>query len=106
MPEDSLERWLRFIARMAAPGGSVVLIHKAEALPRLLEALDGRFGGLQILPLYPDASASAHRVIVMGRKGSRAPLELLAGLVLHAPNGAFTPQAQAILRAGGALFPR
>jgi len=106
MPEDSLERWLRFIARMAAPGGSVVLIHKAEALPRLLEAVDGRFGGLQILPLHPDASAPAHRVIVTGRKGSRAPLELLPGLVLHAPNGAFTPQAQAILRAGGALFPR
>lgn len=106
MAEDSLERWVRFMARMAAPGGSGVLIHKAEALPRLLEALEGRFGGLQILPLHPNASASAHRAIVIGRKGSRAPLELLPGFVLHAANGAFTVQAQAILRAGGALFPR
>ena len=31
MPEDSLERWVRFMARMAAPGGSAVWIHNAEA---------------------------------------------------------------------------
>jgi tRNA1(Val) A37 N6-methylase TrmN6 len=106
MPEDSLKRWVRFMARMAAPGASMVLIHKAEALPRLLEAMDGRFGGLQILPLHPNVSAPAHRVIVTGSKGSRAPLELLAGFVLHAADGSFTPQAQAILRGGAALFPR
>jgi tRNA1(Val) A37 N6-methylase TrmN6 len=106
MPEGSLERWVRFMARMAAPGGSVALIHKAEALPRLLEALDGRFGGLQVLPLHPNASAPAQRVIVMGRKGSRAPLALLPGFVVHGADGAFTPQAQAILREGNALFPR
>jgi tRNA1(Val) A37 N6-methylase TrmN6 len=106
MPEDSLERWVRFMARMAAPGGCAALVHKVEALPRLLEALDGRFGGLQVLPLHPNAAAPAQRVIVMGRKGSRAPLALLPGFVLHGADGAFTPQAQAILREGNALFPR
>jgi len=58
-----------------------------------------------VLPLHPNAAAAAHRVIVMGRKGSRAPLELLPGFVLHDAKGAFTPQAQAIMRAGSALFP-
>jgi len=72
----------------------------------LLEALDGRFGGLQVLPLHPNAWAPALRVIVMGSKGSRAPLALLPGFVLHGADGAFTPQAQAILREGTALFPR
>lgn len=103
MPDEGLERWARFMARMAVPGGTVTVIHKAEALARLLAAFDGRFGALQILPLHPRASAPAHRVIVAGRKGSRAPLTLLPGLALHGDDGAFTPQAQAILRGGAAL---
>ena len=103
MPDDGLERWARFMARMAVPGGSVTVIHKAEVLSRLLAAFDARFGGLQILPLHPRAAAPAHRIIMAGRKGSRAPLTLLAGFVLHGEDGAFTPQAQAILRGGAAL---
>jgi tRNA1(Val) A37 N6-methylase TrmN6 len=91
------------MARLAAPGGSLTVIHKAEALSRLLTAFDGRFGGLQILPLHPRASVPAHRIIVAGRKGSRAPLMLLPGFVLHGEDGTFTPQAQAILRAGAGL---
>jgi tRNA1(Val) A37 N6-methylase TrmN6 len=103
MPDDGIDHWARFMARMAVPGGSAIVIHKAEALSRLLAAFDGRFGGLHVLPLYPRAGAAAHRILVQGRKGSRAPLTLLAGLVLHDDEGAFTPQAQAILRGGAAL---
>jgi tRNA1(Val) A37 N6-methylase TrmN6 len=103
MPDDGLERWARFMARMAVPGGSATMIHKAEALARLLAAFDGRFGALQILPLHPRAGAPAHRIIVAGRKGSRGAPMLLAGFVLHDEDGAFTPQAQAILRAGAPL---
>lgn len=103
MPDDGLERWARFMARMAVPGGTVTVIHKAEALPRLLAAFEGRFGALQILPLHPRAAAAAHRIIVAACKGSRAPATLLAGFVLHADNGGFTPEADAILRGGAAL---
>jgi hypothetical protein len=31
------------------------------------------------------------------------PLRLAAGLVLHQPDGSFTPAAEAILRGGGGL---
>jgi tRNA1(Val) A37 N6-methylase TrmN6 len=103
MPDDGLERWARFMARMVVPGGAVTVIHKVDALSRLLAVFDGRFGALQILPLQPREGAPAHRIIVQGRKGSRAPLTLLAGFVLHGEDGAFTPQAQAILRDGAAL---
>ena len=103
MPDDGLERWARFMARLSVPGGIVTVIHKADALSRLLAAFDGRFGALQILPLHPRSSVPAHRIIVTGRKGSRAPLTLLPGFVLHGEDGAFTPQAQAILREGAAL---
>jgi len=103
MPEAELERWARFMARMAAPGGGVSVIHKAEALARLLAVLDGRFGGLVVLPLYPRAGTPAHRVLVQGTKGSRAPLCLLPGFTVHGAGDAFTSEAQAILRDGDAL---
>ena len=103
MPESDLDQWARFMARMAAPGGAFTLIHKAEALPALLAVLEGRFGALTLLPLHPRAGEPAHRLIVSGTKGSRAPMSLLPGFVLHEADGTFTPQAQAVLRGGAAL---
>jgi tRNA1(Val) A37 N6-methylase TrmN6 len=103
MDEAGLEAWARFMARMAAPGGVATIIHKAEALGRVLAAFDQRFGAIRILPLYPRVGTLAHRVIVQGTKGSRAPLQVLPGLVLHEAANGFTPAAQDILRRGGAL---
>jgi tRNA1(Val) A37 N6-methylase TrmN6 len=46
----------------------------------------------------------ATRILVQGRKGSRAPLSILPGLLLHAATGhGFTPQAETVLRAAAAL---
>jgi tRNA1(Val) A37 N6-methylase TrmN6 len=42
-------------------------------------------------------------VLVRGVKGSRAPLQISPGLVLHDAAGGFTPQVEAILRAGAGL---
>jgi tRNA1(Val) A37 N6-methylase TrmN6 len=70
----------------------------------VLAAFEGRFGGLKVLPLLPRADAAAHRVIVQGVKGSRAPLQLMPGFVLHGADGQFTPAAQDILRHGAALL--
>ncbi len=103
MPEESLERWARFMARAAGPGAGTTVIHKAQALAPLLAVLDGRFGALKVLPLHSYEAAPAHRIIVQGTKASRAPLSLLPGFVLHAPDGSFTPRAEAILRSGAAL---
>jgi tRNA1(Val) A37 N6-methylase TrmN6 len=103
MADADLEHWARFMARMAAPGGALTLIHKVEALPSLLAVLEGRFGALTLLPLHPRAREPAHRLIVTGTKGSRAPLSLLPGFILHEDDGAFTSQAQAILRGCAAL---
>ena len=52
---------------------------------------DARFGALKVLPLHPRAGAPAHRVLVQGIKGSRGPLQLLPGFVLHGDGNAFTP---------------
>lgn len=103
MAADDLDAWCRFLATSAARDGIVTIIHRAEALGSLLEGLGRRFGGLRVLPLYPHAGQPAHRVIVQGRKGSRAPLSLLPGMVLHEEGHAFLPPIDAVLRLGAAL---
>ena len=45
----------------------------------------------------------ARRVVVSGRKGARAPARLGPGLVLHGPDGRFTPEAEAVLREAAPL---
>lgn len=103
MPHYELEGWARFMARMAAPGGRAVMTHKAEALGRVLAIFEGRFGALRVLPLRPTAGAPANRILVSGIKGSRAPLVLLDGFNMHTSDGAFTAEAEAILRYGASL---
>ena len=103
MPPDALDDWARFMARMTRGGGQALMIHKAEALPRILAAMAPRFGRLRVLPIYARPDTRAIRVIVEGVKGSRAPLEIRPGLILHGEGNAFTPAASAILRQGAGL---
>jgi FkbM family methyltransferase len=100
MTDGELECWLRVITRVTAPGGMATIIHKAEALDALLAAARGRLGAIKVLPIHPREGQPAHRVIVSGVKGSRAPLRLLAQLPLHGPGNAFLPRAEAIFRRG------
>lgn len=103
MPTGGLERWLRFLVGCARPGGKLTVIHRADALPELLALVQGRFGAVEIVPLFPKPGADAVRIILRGIKGSRAPLTLRPGLVLHVRDGAQTPEAAMILRQGYAL---
>jgi tRNA1(Val) A37 N6-methylase TrmN6 len=56
-----------------------------------------------IFPLWPRAGEAAKRVILQVRKGSRSELTLSPGLVLHAADGRYTTDADAVLRDGLAL---
>jgi tRNA1(Val) A37 N6-methylase TrmN6 len=103
MPSGALDRWARFLAAMARPGGLVTLIHRAEALAEVLAALEGRFGGTVVVPLHPREGQPAARVLVRAVKGSRAPLELRPGLILHKADSSFRPGIAAVLREGAAL---
>jgi tRNA1(Val) A37 N6-methylase TrmN6 len=104
MDRSSLHSWLRFLAAAARPGGTCTVIYTAAGLPELLEAIAGRFGGLQLIALHPKANAPAVRVIVRGTKGSRAPLAIEQGIILHEADGRATKEATAILRAGDGLI--
>lgn len=83
--------------------GTVTLIHRADRLADVLAALAGRAGEIVVVPIRPRADADARRVIVRARTGVATPPRLAPDLVLHTADGAFTAEADAILRGGGAL---
>ncbi len=102
-----LDDWVRFCAMMARDKGVVTMIHRADRLVHVLQAFSERLGGLVVFPLWPGGGKDgkpAKRVIVSGVKGSAAPPSLVPGLILHQSDGAFTPEADAIVRYGRALF--
>jgi len=106
MPADALETWARFFARVVRPGGTVTIIHRADALSDLFAVLDGRFGAVRVKPVHPRPDEPAIRVLVQAIKGSRAPLTILPPITLHAADGSFTPHLEAVLRDGAAVDPR
>jgi tRNA1(Val) A37 N6-methylase TrmN6 len=93
-----LRTWISASLAMLAPGGLFVMIHRPEAMGPILTAIGARLGGLALLPVHPTKSASAHRLLVSGVKGSKAPLRIAPGLILNGEDGRFTPQAEAIHR--------
>ena len=97
----TLADWLKAGLKRTASGGTFTAVLRADRLGEALAALPER--GLAILPLWPKAGEAAKRVIVQCRKGARAPLALLPGLVLHEADGRYTPGADAILRGRAAL---
>ena len=99
-----LDSWSRFAAAILKPAGTFTLIHRADALGSVLGALAGRFGSLRVKPVHPRAGLPATRILVSGVKGSRAPLQILAPLVLHAGEGhGFLDEPESILRHGAPL---
>jgi tRNA1(Val) A37 N6-methylase TrmN6 len=102
--DASLDAWVAALSNRLAGGAALTMIHRADRLDRLLRALEGRLGGVTVLPVRPRAEAPAHRVLVRARKGSRAPLRMLRGLDLHDDSGArFTPESEAIFRGDAAI---
>jgi len=102
-PCPPLTRWLRAALALLGPGGTFLVIHRPEVIGALIAAVDGRLGDLRLLPIHPRSGAEAIRVLLIGIKGSRAPLRLLPGFVLHQDDGTFTPLAEAVHR-GEALL--
>lgn len=100
--QAGLDAWIKSALTAAAPRGSLTLIQRADRLAEILSLLDARAGAIVVVPLWPKAGEAAKRVIVAARKGARTPLRLHPGLVLHEPDGRYTPAVDAILR--GAAF--
>ena len=96
-----LTDWLKLGLQRTVSGGYFTAILRADRLPEALAALP--VAGVTMLPLWPRAGEAAKRVLLQARKGSGAAFAFLPGLVLHDSSGAYTPEANAILRGGAAL---
>jgi tRNA1(Val) A37 N6-methylase TrmN6 len=98
MEESELELWVDAAAVMLKPRGALALIHRPDGLPALLAALQPGFGAVALRPVHAHQGELATRILVLARKGGRAPLTIMPPLVLHEEGGAFTPLAAAIHR--------
>lgn len=97
MPEGGLTGWLRAAAHLLQPGGALVMIHRADAIPTVLEAMTGRFGALRLIFVHPTDRQPANRLLIRGTLGSRAPLSVLPPLIVHGGSQeVFTAEAKAL----------
>jgi tRNA1(Val) A37 N6-methylase TrmN6 len=102
-PAGILVAWLDAASRVLHSAGAVTLIWRADGLGEVLAALGEWFGGVVVRPVHGRAGQPAIRVLVCARKGSRAPLLILPGLMLNDEDGKPTAEAEAILRNAQAL---
>ena len=105
----ALSHWVDMAAKRLRPKGYLTAIQRAERLPDLLMALDGRLGSVVVQPLAPRAGRTAHLILLQARKSGRAAFQLLSAQNLH--SGAehvqghpdYAPEVSAMLRDGAAF---
>jgi tRNA1(Val) A37 N6-methylase TrmN6 len=101
---ERLAGWIAALARRLAPRGTLTLVLPAARLADALAAMaEAGCGSVALFPLWPRLGSPAKLVLLRSIEGGRGPLTLLAGLVLHGPDGRFTAEAEAVLRGGAAL---
>ena len=109
--DATLPEWIAAGLRRLAPGGRLVLIHHAARIGAILSALDGRAGGVELLPITSRAGHPATRLLVRAQKGRAAALRLWPSLTLHEGSShtrdgeTYTAQAQELLRGMAELLP-
>lgn len=104
-----LSQWVETAARRLAHRGRLTMIQRAERVPEILSALDGKLGSIEVLPLAPRAGRRAKLVLLRAVKGGRAPFALLPPVALHegASHGTdaedYAPDIAAVLRCAAAF---
>jgi tRNA1(Val) A37 N6-methylase TrmN6 len=103
--EDApLGDWVQAMARPLRRKGTVSLVLPAARFAEAAAALrQAGCGAVRLLPLWPRAGTAAKRILIQARRGGLGPDEVLPGLVLHEPDGSYTPAAQLVLRDAAAL---
>jgi tRNA1(Val) A37 N6-methylase TrmN6 len=102
--ETTLGTWAHTLARALRARGTLTFVVAAGVLSDCIAAFEASgCGSLSLFPLWPRIGIAAKLVLLQGLKGGRGPMRVLPGLVLHEPDGSFTPAADAVLRQGEAL---
>jgi tRNA1(Val) A37 N6-methylase TrmN6 len=101
--DATLESWIHAGRRILKSGGVLTLIWRADGLTEVLAALDRGFGSLAILPVHGEAATPAIRVLIRAIKGGKAPMRILAALMLNDESGVPNKQVREILAGKGVL---
>lgn len=96
----TLQEWIHFCLKHLKPKGTLSLIFKTRRLDELLTHVSGHLGDIHLIPLWPKEKTPSKRILIRGRKQSKAPLTLTPGLILHESDGSYTKAAENILRQG------
>ncbi len=103
-PAGLFDLWAATLAAALRPRGTLTFILATGSLPAGMAAFTAAgCPPTALLPLWPKPGRAAKLLLLQGVKGSRTPVRVLPGLVLHNVDGGYTPQAEAILRHGAAL---
>lgn len=102
--ETALAAWMQAANRALKPKGTVTFIHATEKLDDLIQGLQKYCGGVKIFPLWPKEGEPSKRLIIQATKGSKAPLTILPGLVMHEADGRSTMAAFQVVNEGRSLW--
>lgn len=103
MGEGGIDAWFRTAAAILNPGGTITIIYRTENLGEVFACSQGRFGGLEIMPIHSRIDEAAKRVIVRGTRASRAPMAIVPGFVVHNQDGSFSEKADEIFKGNARL---
>lgn len=100
---DALSSWITALAVAVAPGGTLTLAIPAAQAPAAAALLDAAgLGQAVLLPLAPKLGRPAKLALLQARHGPTRVTHHTP-LILHTPEGPYTPEVQAILRTGAPL---
>jgi tRNA1Val (adenine37-N6)-methyltransferase len=101
---DQLFVWVAALSRPLRLRGTLTLILPPRLLEAALSAMQVcKVPAECVFPIWPRQGVPARLMLLRGRRHGRSPLALAPGLVLHTETGAYSAEAERVLRAGGAL---
>lgn len=105
LEDGGLELWLRTAAAIARPDCWCAMICRPRHLQEALAAMGRRFGGLELRFIHPRPAEPAIRLVLRGRRQSRAHTSVTEPLVLHDENGNnFRREAEMLINGEADLF--
>ncbi|MCT4574803.1 MAG: methyltransferase [Alphaproteobacteria bacterium] len=97
--EISLKKWVDFCFLSLKDKGDFTIIFVADRLSELMFYMEGKFGDINIIPLYPKINCDAKRVIITAKKNTKGVTKMRAGIILHDADG--KGKLDYILKEGG-----
>ncbi len=105
----SLQDWITCAWTHIKGRGSLSLIHEASKTDEIIHCLYSpnggkRFGHIEIFPIYSKKGGAAKRVVIRAWKHKKAGSKIYDGIIMHNDDGAYTKEAEDILRHSAPLI--